>query len=234
MLFDLRSRGRRHAVRVIYLFLALVMVAGLVLVGVGTGSGGGGLLNAFTSNGSGGGQNSAVNQATKTAVKAVKKHPNSAAAWSSLVQARWTAAATGTNIVTTSTGATSFTAGGKKQLKLAAQSWQKYLTLTGDKPSLNDSVLAARVYQSLEQWADASTAWEYAAGTQKSGSTLALKPYTCMALAAYSAGQTSKGELAAAAAVKLTPKLQQLETKQTFSSAKSSKTTAQQTLVEDC
>ncbi len=55
-----------------------------------------------------------------------------------------------------------------------------------------------------------------------------------MALAAYSAGQASKGELAAAAAVKLTPKLQQLETKQTFSSAKSSKTTAQQTLVEDC
>ena len=54
MLFDLRSRGRRHTVRVIYLFLALVMASGLVLVGVGTGSSGG-LLNAFTNGSSSGG-----------------------------------------------------------------------------------------------------------------------------------------------------------------------------------
>ena len=48
MLFDLRSRGRRRAVRVIYVGLAVLMFGGLVLFGVGAGNGLGGLLNAFT------------------------------------------------------------------------------------------------------------------------------------------------------------------------------------------
>ena len=55
MLFDLRGRGRRRTVQVIYLGLAIILGGGLVLFGVGTGSGNGGLLNAFGGSGGGGG-----------------------------------------------------------------------------------------------------------------------------------------------------------------------------------
>ena len=50
MLFDLRGRGRRRTVRVIYIGLALLIGVGLVGFGVGGGFGGGGLLNAATNN----------------------------------------------------------------------------------------------------------------------------------------------------------------------------------------
>ncbi len=42
MLFDLRGRGRRRTVRVIYTGLALLMGVGLVGFGIGGGFGGGG------------------------------------------------------------------------------------------------------------------------------------------------------------------------------------------------
>jgi hypothetical protein len=225
MLFDIRSRGRRQTVRVIYLFLALVMVAGLVLVGVGTGSNQGGLLNAFTNGSSGGGSQIADQQLTK-AIKATKKDPQSAGNWSTLLEARWSAAGSGTNFNTTSG---EFTAGGKKQLTLGAVAWQRYLKLTNGKPTTENSILAARVYQSLSQWKSASNAWEFAAQTQPS-----LKPYLCMALSSYAGGQTAKGDLATGKAVALAPKLQQLTLKSTLKSAKSSATTAQQATIANC
>src|SRR5438270_4645033 len=97
MLFDLRSRGRRRTVQGVYLTLALLMGGGLVLFGVGAGNGLGGLLNAFTGNGSGSNQSQVVRAQEKTALKAVKADPNSAAACSQMVQARWTAAGQGAN-----------------------------------------------------------------------------------------------------------------------------------------
>jgi hypothetical protein len=231
MLFDIRSRGRRQTVRVIYLFLALVMVAGLVLVGVGTGSNQGGLLNAFTNNGSGGGGSQLADQQLNKALKATKKNPQSAANWAALLQARWSAAGTGSNYNTTSD---TYTASGKKQLQAGADAWQHYLTVTGNKPQVNNSILAAEMYQNLEQWANASNAWEYSAQAQAPGSATALKPYLCMALSSYAAKQTAKGNLAATQAVKLSPKLQRLTLQSTFKSAKSSPTTAQEALVEEC
>jgi hypothetical protein len=113
MLFDLRSRGRRRTVQVVYLGLAVLIGGGLILFGVGTGSGTGGLLNAFTGNGSGNAQSQAISQQEKNADKQVKVNPNNAAAWGELVNARWTDAATGTNYNST-TGA--FSADGKKEL----------------------------------------------------------------------------------------------------------------------
>ena len=96
MLFDLRSRGRRTTVRVIYLFLALVMVAGLVLVGVGTGTNQGGLLNAFTNNGSGSGQSSADHSSrSHKAYKTRRSIRTRLRRGQSLAQARWAAAGTG-------------------------------------------------------------------------------------------------------------------------------------------
>jgi hypothetical protein len=209
MLFDLRSRKRRGAVRVVYLGLALVMVAGLVLVGVGTGSNSGGLLNAFTNGSSNSGQ-------------------NSAAAWGKLLEARFAAAGTGSdyNSVTDV-----YTAAGKKQLGFAANDWTRYLALSKNKPEQTYAILAAEIYQHLEKWSDASSAWQY---TVTSNSQTALKPYLCLALNSYAAKQTAQGQLAATKAVKLAPKLQQLELKETLESAKSSATTAQETVLEEC
>jgi hypothetical protein len=231
MLFDLRSKGRRRAVKVIYLFLALIMVAGLVLVGVGTGSNSGGLLNAFTNSGSGGGATSVYKQQVATTTKAVKKHPNSAAAWAALAQARWGAAGSGSNFDTTSG---TYTKSGKQQLALAATAWARYVKLKNNKPSLELAFLGAKIYQAIGQYTNESVAWNYALNTQATNSTAALKPYLCLALSSYAAGNTAKGNLAAAAAVKLAPKLQQLTLKSQLASAKSSTTTAKETLAENC
>jgi hypothetical protein len=231
MLFDLRSRRRRGAVRVIYLFLAIVMVAGLVLVGVGTGSNSGGLLNAFTNNGSSSGQNDAITSEVGAALKATKKHPGSAVAWSALIQARYSAAATGSNYDSTTD---TYTAGGKKQLQYATDDWTKYLSLVAGKPDLNTSILMARTYQDLSQWAPASTAWEYAAAVATGGASAALSPFFCMALDSYAAGLTTKGNLASGEVKKLAPALRKLSLEQTLKEAKASKTTAQEAVAQDC
>ncbi len=230
MLFDLRSRRRRTAVKVIYVFLAIVMVAGLVLVGVGTGSSGG-LLNAFTNNGSNGGGSQLADQQLQKAIKATKKDPNSAAKWASLMQARWSAADSGSNYDST-TG--TYSANGKSQLRKAATAWQQYLKLTGGSPTnIGYAQLAAGIYQGLGQWSGEAEAWNYAAQIE-ANSQQALTPYLCLALSSYAASQTTKGDLAAAKAIKLAPKLQRLTYKSSLNSAKSSATTAQQLLNQDC
>src|SRR5215217_1581794 len=50
MLFDLRGRGRRRTVQVIYLSLAILMGGGLVLFGIG-GATSGGLFDAISGDG---------------------------------------------------------------------------------------------------------------------------------------------------------------------------------------
>jgi hypothetical protein len=226
MLFDLRSRGRRTTVRVIYLFLAVVMVAGLVLVGVGTGSNQGGLLNAFTNGGSNGGQSAAANQQIHAAISAVKKNQHSAKAWSTLAGAYWSAASSNFD---SSTGA--YNAAGKTQLGLAAKAWKQYRTLAGT-PSAQMADLGAEIYQGLGQWSNAAVAWQYVA--QATPSSTDLKPYLCLAFASYAAKNKSNGDLAADRAVALSPKLQRLTLKSELKSARSSATTAQTSLLENC
>src|SRR6516164_7166369 len=104
MLFDLRSRGRRRTVQVVYLFLALLIGGGLVLFGVGAGNGLGGLLNGLTGKGSTAGQQAAVSQQEKAAIKATQTSPNIATAWAALVQARWSTARSSSADVNASTG----------------------------------------------------------------------------------------------------------------------------------
>ncbi len=221
MLFDLRGRGRRRTVQTVYLGLALLMGGGLVLFGVGAGNGFGGILNAFTGNGSGSAQKQVVSQQEKAALAAVKARPNDPAAWGQLVSARWTSATTqGTNFDPT-TG--TFTASGKKELNSTTQAWQKYMTLT-KKADPTVAILAARAYAQLGDYANQAKAWEL--------ETLAdpnqAKGYECLAASAYAAKQTRKGDLAAAKAITLVPKVQQLTVKQALQQAKTSPQVAQQ------
>jgi hypothetical protein len=196
VLFDLRSRGRRRTVQVVYLGLALVLGGGLVLFGVGTGSGNGGLLNAFTGSGSNN-QSSAISQQEKTALKQVKANPNSAVAWGNLEQARYENASSVGYDQATNT----YTAAGKKELGNVALAWQRYQALTQN-PSSSLAILAANAYGTLGQYAQEASAWE----TETAASPSEVKGFECLAISAYAAKQTRKGDLAAAKATSMVPK----------------------------
>jgi hypothetical protein len=210
MLFDLRSRGRRRTVQVIYLLLALIMVSGLVLVGVGTGNGNGGLLNAFTNNGSGGGSTASDAQ-VKAALKATQKDPTSAGAWGSLVQARFELAGQGNNY---DSSTSTYAKGGKAQLTEAVSAYEHYTTLTKT-PAVSVARLAAEAYTIIAQYKGASSAWQAVAAAEPSANT-----WVCVAATSYAAKNTRLGALAAAQAVKLAPKLQRVQLKEELTSAK--------------
>ena len=86
------------------------------------------------------------------------------------------------------------------------------------------AILAARAYAQLGDYANQAKAWEL--------ETLAdpnqAKGYECLAASAYAAKQTRKGDLAAAKAITLVPKVQQLTVKQALQQAKTSPQVAQQ------
>jgi predicted Zn-dependent protease len=216
MLFDLRSRHRRRAVQATYLVLAVLMGGGLVLFGVGTGTGGGGLLNAFGGGGSGSGQSQAVSQEETAALKQIKLNPNDAQAWGNLLQARWTTAINGNNV-----GAAGFTTAGKNELGKAIEAWNHYAQLTPT-PDAGLATLAARAYVALGNYAGAASTWETEAATAPN----VPKGYECLAVNAYAAGETRKGDLAAAKALKLTPKISQITAKLTLTQAKNSSSVA--------
>jgi hypothetical protein len=219
MLFDLRSRGRRRTVQGVYLFLALLLGGGLVLFGVGAGNGFGGILNAFTGNGSSSGQKAAVSSQEKAAIAATTQRPTDPAAWSALVQARWSNANQGANFDATSG---TYTASGKLELTKLTNAWEKYSSLSKN-PDPTVAILAARSYAQLGQYSKEAGAWE----TESASAPNEPKGYECLAASAYAAGQTRKGDLASQKALSLVPKAQQLTIKQEMQQAKTDKTVAQ-------
>ena len=209
-----------------YLGLALLIGGGLILFGVGTGTGGGGLLNGIANNGSGGNSGQVVSQQEQTALKAVKANPNSPAAWSQLVQARWTSAGEGGNF---NASTNSFTAGGKKKLAEATVAWERYVQLTKS-PDPGTASTAARAYAVLGQYGNAANSWEYVTISSPG----AVGPYECLAATAFAAGQTRKGELAQGRALSLLPKESQAAVKSELTAAKNSTSDAQQLVSANC
>src|SRR5450755_242040 len=215
MLFDLRSRGRRRTVQVVYLTLAIVFGLGLVLFGVGTGSGGG-LLDAFTGNSSSNSQGSAISQQEKTALRQTKTRPTDPAAWAGLINARWAGASAGSQQTTVGV---QYSAKGKQELTGTTQAWQRYLTLT-KKPDPDLAILAARAYGFLGQYSGAANTWE----TEAQANPNEAKGYACLAISAYAAKQTRKGDLAKARALALSPKASRKQLSSTVDSAKTQPT----------
>lgn len=220
MLFDLRSRGRRRTVQAVYLMLAILLGGGLVLFGVGAGNGLGGLLNAFNGGGSSSGQKAVVSAQEQQAIKQTQQSPNDPAAWANLLQARWTSAGQGANF-NSSTG--QFTKSGLNELNLATQAWQRYLQLEKN-PDPNLAVLAARAYAGQQNYAGEASAWD----VETLADPTAVKGFECLAVSAYAAGQTRKGDLASAKALSLVPKAQQTLLKQAINQAKTQPSVAQQ------
>lgn len=217
MLFDLRSRGRRRTVQVIYVGLALLMGGGLVLFGVGTGGGGGGLLGALGSGGSG--QSSgAVNGQVKSALAQTRRSPDSAAAWANLLQARYEAASSVGYDSSTST----YTTAGKQQLALATQAWERYAKLTA-KPDVTVATEAARAYEALARYGDAAATWQVVTEANP-----VINTYACLAMNAYAAKQTRLAQLAQTEAVNRSPKAQRASVKAEIEQAKTTPSAAAQ------
>src|SRR4051794_5685658 len=130
MLFDLRARGRRRTIQVIYLFLALLMGGGLIFFGIG-GNTSGGLFDAFKSN-SGGSTDNQLEKTVTRAEKRVHAQPRSAVAWAELTRAQYQVAGLGDNY---DQNTSTFTAKGKRELRKVERSWDRYLALDPPKPN---------------------------------------------------------------------------------------------------
>jgi len=212
MLFDLRGRGKRRTIQAIYLVMALLLGGGLIFFGIGGGGGGGGLLNAV---GTGGGTSSdPFAGEISAAEKRVAVAPTDQEAWAALVQARYEEAASVGFNSTTDT----FTAKGKAQLAQAAVAWQKYLALNPKTPNLNAANEMVRVFEpaQLNRPADAVSAQELVVAQNPTSAS----DYSTLSVLAYLAGESRKGDLAAAEAVSLEPKSEQSALKTQLASAK--------------
>jgi hypothetical protein len=217
MLFDLRGRGRRRTVQAIYLTLAILLGGGLVLFGIG-GSVSGGLFDALGVTGGGSDTSSANEQLEKqenAALRRVRANPRDEAALITLTRVRYQLAGQGDNF-DQETGA--FKSGGRKELAQAAQSWSSYLALEPKKPDPNVATLLVQAFSpvGLNRPKDGVTAAEFVADARPSAQT-----YYQLAVFAYAAKQTRKGDLAGEKAVELAPAAQRAAVKSQVDAAKS-------------
>jgi hypothetical protein len=197
MLFDLRGSGRRTTVKAVYLTLALLMGGGLVLFGIG-GDVSGGLVDALTENNGGTTTNdSTFRKRADTATREARANPQDPAAWAEVARTRYQYAGSG-DFLDRNTG--EFTAEGKAQLQQAAAAWEKHLELAKNKPDDRVATLMVQAYgqAGLNEPEKAVAAQEIITEERPKDSTFAT-----LAVLAYQAGQTRKGDLATKEALAL-------------------------------
>lgn len=214
MLFDLRGSGRRTTVKAVYLTLALLMGGGLVLFGIG-GDVSGGLVDALQNDsGTVSTNDGRFRDRAEEAQRNAQANPQDPEAFAALARARYQYASTG-DFVDRAQG--TYTAEGKAQLQAASAAWEKHLQLAGDKP--NDSVanVMVQVYSQvgLNEPEKAVRAQEIITEARPKDSTFAT-----LAILAYQAGQTRKGDLATKEALALTDKADRNTLKAELESAK--------------
>ena len=200
MLFDLRGSGRRTTVKAVYLTLALLMGGGLVLFGIG-GDVSGGLVDALTENNGGNTTNdSTFRRRAETATREAQANPQNAEAWAEVARTRYQYAGAG-DFIDRSTS--QFTAQGKAQLQQAAAAWEKHLALAKNKPDDRVATLMVQAYGQggLNEPEKAVAAQEIITEARPKDSTFAT-----LAVLAYQAGQTRKGDLASKEALRLSNK----------------------------
>lgn len=199
MLFDLRGGGRRKTVQVTYILLAVLMGGGLVLFGIG-GSVSGGLVDAITGSSGGSSGTAPYEKRVQQAVAQTRAHPQDAAAWATLARARYQLAS-GTDNFDSNTGA--WNANGKRILAQAANAWQQHLKLAGNKADDGVAGLMVQAYgpTGLNQPVNSVTAQEVITQVRPTSATFAR-----LAVLAYLAGQTRKGDLASTKSLSLTSK----------------------------
>jgi hypothetical protein len=198
MLFDLRGRHRRRAVKVLYVGLALLIGGGLILFGVGAGTGGGGLLNAASENESSGG--ASYSSQIKKYEKQLQKNPKNVAAWEKLTLAELHESG-GEQFANPTTGAP--TAKGKELFAKASRSWESYLAQNPPKPSVELAKLMLRVYgaEGLNEPSSAVQVLQVVVAAEPKNAAY----YAQLAEYAYKAKNTRVGDLASEKAVELSP-----------------------------
>jgi hypothetical protein len=199
MLFDLRGSGRRTTVKAVYLTLALLMGGGLVLFGIG-GDVSGGLFDAFSENSGQTVSDDRFRDRAQQAERAANANPEDAAAWAAVARARYQYASAG-DFFDQNTG--QFTAEGKAQLQAAAAAWEKHLALAKNKPDDSIATIMVQAYSQagLNEPEKAVAAQEIITEERPKDSTFAT-----LAVLAYQAGQTRKGDLATQEALRLADK----------------------------
>jgi hypothetical protein len=214
VLFELRGRGRRRTVQGIYLGLAILMGGGLVLFGVG-GNVSGGLLDALKNNPSST-SSDVFQKRLKAAEKLATTQPQNAQAWANVVKLRFQVAGTGDSYDDT-TGA--FTDKGKAELQRVDQAWTHYMDLDPKKIDTTAATYMVQAYApgALNQSDKLVRAYEVVIdGTPKP----TYDQYRNLAIYAYVAGQSRKGDLARTKALELAPKDQRSVVKQQIDAQK--------------
>jgi tetratricopeptide (TPR) repeat protein len=214
MLFDLRGRGRRRTVQVIYVSLAILMGGGLVLFGIG-GNTNGGLVDAITGGGGGGSSiDDAAQKDVKQAVAATQSTPQDPAAWLRLTKARYQLA----NVVGYDRNTGGYDKAGQAELRRADTAWERYIALDPKTPDVNLASLMVQAYgpDGLNQLGKAVTAQELITEAKPKD----YAAYAQLALLAYEAKQLRKGDLASKKALELAPKNQRDQLNQTLRQAK--------------
>lgn len=209
MLFDLRGRGRRRTVKVIYGGLALLIGAGLVFFGVGAGVGGGGLLNSLTGNE--GSSSASFSAQIDKYKKLTQKQPNNVYAWEQLTLAQLHEAGGEAYFANQR-----LTAKGRELFGQTGQSWNSYIALKPSKPNAQLALQMERVFgeEGLNEPAEVVKVLQIVIPT-KSESTPQYQAslYASLAEYAYKANNTRIGDLASAKAIALSPAAQRRELK---------------------
>ncbi|MDQ3741244.1 MAG: hypothetical protein M3389_09915 [Actinomycetota bacterium] len=188
MLFDLRGRGRRRTVQVIYLSLALLLGGGLVLFGIG-GDVSGGLVDAFREGG--GNENEAIEEQVDKAEDRVNANRQDPAAWAELALARYQLAGVSEGF---DEQAGTFTGEARAQVDQAIRAWDQHLKLAGNNPDPDVAANMKNAFLALDQPERAVRTQEILIdGTENPG----YGDYATLAELAYAAGQILKGDRAA-------------------------------------
>jgi tetratricopeptide (TPR) repeat protein len=214
MLFDLRGRGRRRTVQVIYLSLAILMGGGLVLFGIG-GATSGGLIDAIQGNSGGSNANDTFQKRVDAVEKQTQTNPQDSRAWAQLAGLRFQLATTGENY-DQATG--TYTAKGKNQLRQASDAWQRHLALAGEKP---DTTVANQMVQAygvtgLRNYPEAVKALEFVIDATPNPT---YQQYAQLAVLSHGAKQTRKATLSEQKALELAPKDQRKTLKEQIKAA---------------
>jgi hypothetical protein len=202
MLFDLRGRGRRRVVKVIYLGLALLLGGGLVLFGIG-GDVQGGLFDAFNENSTS--ASKAIEKDRDKAAEAANADPNNPALWAVLAEREYQLAGQSKGYNPNATEPEQqFTGASKRHLEAAKRAWERHLKLAGnDRVNTDTAAIMRNALVSLGDDGGAVRAQELIIDDLPKP---AYGDYAQLAALAYGAGQTRKGDLAADRAVELAPK----------------------------
>ena len=214
MLFDLRGRGRRRTIQVIYLSLAILMGGGLVLFGIG-GNTSGGLVDALQGDSGGTSADDTFQKRVDRLEKRTRANPQDAQAWAQLASLRFQVATTGENYDNASQ---SYTTKGKAELRRSTAAWERYLALDPAKP---DATVANQMVQAygvsgLRQYDDAVRAMEIVVDSRDATYQL----FAQLSVLAHAANQDRKSTLAADKAVELAPKAQRNDVREQIKLAK--------------